>query len=243
MNIFQPTITGSLDVLNGITGSLLGTASWAANALTASLLLGSVTSASYAATASMISGQTTVGTNLITQANPSAIRYLRINADNSISQLTAAQLKSDLGFSRAVLSTTISQSTSNLADITGLGLSVDANSTYVGRIVVGTGCNNTGGVRFAFTFPVGGTLYIGATGYTSNNSTQRMDRTDSLASGTLYAGTFNTVNAQVGLVIFEFTLTTGANSGTFQPQYASGTNTQTSTIYAPFTVISMEKIS
>ena len=53
-----------------------------------------------------ISGQTTVGTNLITQPNPSAIRYIRINADNSISQLTTAQLQTDLGMPVTVVKTT-----------------------------------------------------------------------------------------------------------------------------------------
>jgi hypothetical protein len=48
------TITGSLDVSAGITGSLLGTASYATNALTASYYGGSVVSASYAATASYV---------------------------------------------------------------------------------------------------------------------------------------------------------------------------------------------
>ena len=41
---------------NNITGSVLGTASWATNSLTSSLLLGSVVSASYAGTASILLG-------------------------------------------------------------------------------------------------------------------------------------------------------------------------------------------
>jgi len=49
------TITGSLNVSSGITGSLLGTASYAVNALTASYYNGSVVSASYALTATSAS--------------------------------------------------------------------------------------------------------------------------------------------------------------------------------------------
>jgi hypothetical protein len=49
MRIFTSVLTGSLDVTGSITGSLLGTASFA---LTASSLSGTVTSASYALTAS-----------------------------------------------------------------------------------------------------------------------------------------------------------------------------------------------
>ena len=41
-------------------------------------------------------GLTTVGTNLATLPNPSAVRYLRINADNTVSALSASQLISDL---------------------------------------------------------------------------------------------------------------------------------------------------
>jgi len=41
-------------------------------------------------------GLTTVGTNLATLPNPSAVRYLRINADNTVAALTLAELKTDL---------------------------------------------------------------------------------------------------------------------------------------------------
>ena len=57
-SIFQTgstVISGSLSVTNGITGSLLGTASWAQNALTASFFGGSVTSASYASSSTSAS--------------------------------------------------------------------------------------------------------------------------------------------------------------------------------------------
>ena len=42
-------------------------------------------------------GFTTVGNNIATLANPSAITYLKIAADNTVSAITAAQLKTDLG--------------------------------------------------------------------------------------------------------------------------------------------------
>jgi hypothetical protein len=42
-------------------------------------------------------GLTTVGNNLATLPNPNAIRYLRVNADNTVSALSASQLISDLG--------------------------------------------------------------------------------------------------------------------------------------------------
>ena len=56
-NTGSQSITGSLNVNNGITGSLFGSSSYALNAATASFLLGSITSASYAATASLLTGR------------------------------------------------------------------------------------------------------------------------------------------------------------------------------------------
>lgn len=44
-----------------------------------------------------ITGQTTVGMNLLTLANPGAISFLRINADNSVTARSAANLLSDIG--------------------------------------------------------------------------------------------------------------------------------------------------
>jgi len=42
-------------------------------------------------------GLTTVGTNLATLPNPSAVRFLRINADNTVTARTAAEMVTDLG--------------------------------------------------------------------------------------------------------------------------------------------------
>jgi hypothetical protein len=42
-------------------------------------------------------GLTTVGTNLATLPNPSAVRFIRINADNTVTARTAAEMASDLG--------------------------------------------------------------------------------------------------------------------------------------------------
>lgn len=42
-------------------------------------------------------GGTTVGKNLFTATNPSAVRWIRVNADNSISFRTAAETLSDIG--------------------------------------------------------------------------------------------------------------------------------------------------
>ena len=79
-----------------------------------------------------ITDVTTIGYNLGTLPNPSAISYLRINADNSVSALTLAQLKSDLGLNRVVLTSDVSTSaiSTALVDVTGLSFPIVAGNTY-----------------------------------------------------------------------------------------------------------------
>jgi hypothetical protein len=49
-------------------------------------------------------GFTTVGTNLATLPNPSAVRFLRINNDNTVTARTAAEMVSDLGLGTGSIS-------------------------------------------------------------------------------------------------------------------------------------------
>jgi len=83
-------------------------------------------------TAARITDSTDVGRNVLTIPNPSAISYLRINADNSVSALTLSQLKQDLGLSRVVLSSDVSTTavSTALVDVTGLSFPIVAGNTY-----------------------------------------------------------------------------------------------------------------
>jgi len=81
-------------------------------------------------------GLTTVGTNLATLPDPSAVRYLRINADNTVSALTIAQLRSDLATVTdiaVVLASNLATVGTGYEDITGLSFPVTANKTYKWR--------------------------------------------------------------------------------------------------------------
>jgi len=81
-------------------------------------------------------GLTTVGTNLATLPNPSDIRYLRINADNTVSALTLAQLKTDLSIGSditVVLGSNVSNVGTGFEDITGLSFAVTSGKTYKWR--------------------------------------------------------------------------------------------------------------
>jgi hypothetical protein len=82
---------------------------------------------------------TTVGQNIATIPNPSAVRYLRINADNTVSALTLAQLKSDLSIGSditVVLGSNISNVGTGFEDVTGLSFAVTANKTYKWRATI-----------------------------------------------------------------------------------------------------------
>jgi len=97
-------------------------------------------------------GLTTVGTNLATLPNPSAVRYLRINADNTVSALSLASLKSDLGFNTAVLGTDITNATSTgYEDVTGLSFAVTSGKTYKWRATLGY--TNSANIQFAINGP------------------------------------------------------------------------------------------
>jgi len=79
-----------------------------------------------------------VGNNIATLANPSAITYLKIAADNTVSAITAAQLKTDLGIPSGTtfqLVTTSDQASNSTAaivvsDITGLTFPITSGKRY-----------------------------------------------------------------------------------------------------------------
>jgi hypothetical protein len=97
-------------------------------------------------------GLTTVGTNLATLPNPSAVRYLRINADNTVSALSLASLKSDLGFNSAILGADITNATSTgYEDVTGLSFAVTSGKTYKWRATLGF--TNTANIQFSINGP------------------------------------------------------------------------------------------
>jgi hypothetical protein len=87
-------------------------------------------------------GLTTVGTNLATLPDPSAVRYLRINADNTVSALTLAQLKTDLSLGSdisVVLGSNVVNVGTAFEDVTGLSFAVTANKTYKWRATISFG--------------------------------------------------------------------------------------------------------
>ncbi len=133
-------------------------------------------------------GLTTVGNNLATLPNPSAIRYLRINADNTISALSLASLKTDLGLGTAFLSGDVATSGTAWQDVTGLTFAVTANKTY----------------KWRATIPY--TVTSGTINFAVSGPTLTMTRYRFTAAAT---GTTNFVNNQTGYDTG--TLVTGVN--------------------------------
>lgn len=87
-----------------------------------------------AATGRTSLGATTVGSNLFTLANPGAITFLRVNADNTVSTLDAATFRGAIG---AGTSSTVGTVTSVGGTGTVAGLTLSGTVTASGNLTLG----------------------------------------------------------------------------------------------------------
>lgn len=100
----------------------------------------------------LMDARTTVGYNVFTLTNPSAVRYLRINADNSVTARTAAEIVSDIG----ALPTTAVRRISIIFSGSLFNPS-DSTSYFFGNIV-GVVPNTSSVARFRIEAPATGVL-------------------------------------------------------------------------------------
>lgn len=106
-------------------------------------------------------GATTVGSNLFTLTNPSAVTYARINADNTVTARTMAQSRTDLALHPVTITaiTGGSQSTTStsLADVTGSTITFPDTGWYQWEyfIIHSSGATSTGAF---FAVNTGGTM-------------------------------------------------------------------------------------
>jgi len=124
--------------------------------------------------------------------------------------------------------------------ITGLTTFIlEANSTYAisGQFLIG--CNNTGGVKFGNSLPVGGTSYISYSGASTSTAVYLQQSSN---TGTLTATAHNR-SAGSSYLIFGGLITTAATAGTVDMQFASGVGGQTSTVYGGFSSGYQSKIT
>lgn len=186
-------------------------------------------------------GLTTVGNNLATLANPSAIRYIRINADNSVSSISLATLKSELGLLRGVQTSNLTNSNTGAnTNITGCQLSLDANSTYIGRLVVSSGFTTTTGFNLLFTFPAGATMNVGQISSAAVGG--QFMQWQAVTSGTALTNRLNQAINQIGFTTIEIFISTAGTSGNLTPAFVTSSNGQTATVYGNATFIQLEKI-
>ena len=154
----------------------------------------------------------------------------------------ALALKEDASYAlQTVRMTGGNQSTTSdvAANVTDMVYALEASTTYVITGFYKTGCNNTGGIKLAYVVPAGASMYFGHQGTTTSNAA--FQSLNSLVSGTLLSVAYNRENANPRTVFFTGTVTTAGTAGDLQLQLASGTNTQTSTLYADGTFWQIQK--
>lgn len=128
--------------------------------------------------AASISDSTTVGQSLVTLTNPSAIRYLRINANNTVTAITAATLLSELGIpsgTQVRLTKTADQSisaaTTTASDITDLTFPITSGKKYkFTAYIIHTSTNGTASTRLGINANVA-VSYVGFQGLQANTTT------------------------------------------------------------------------
>lgn len=103
---FIPDATNTSEVFSGSIGEIDATIAW-----------------------SNVTGDTTVGSNLVTLANPSAITFLRINADNTVSALDAASFRTAIG----------AGTSSTTGTVTSVGMTVPTGLSISGSPITSSG--------------------------------------------------------------------------------------------------------
>jgi len=155
------------------------------------------TGASDAPTARTNLGATTVGSNMFTLPNPSAIRFTRINADNTVSALDDASFRTAIGATGTV------SSVGGTGTVNGLTLTGTVTST--GNLTLGGTLSNVSlATQVTGTLPVanggtGGTTQatarsgLGTVADTASNGIAARTSANTLTARTITAGTGITV--------------------------------------------------
>jgi hypothetical protein len=133
-NFIAGTITAN--ITGNLTGNVTGNVSGTATNVTGTVLVANGgTGATTAANARTNLGATTVGSNLFTLTNPSAITFPRINADNTVSLLSAADFRTAIGAGTGGGSGTVTSV--SVVNANGFNGSV-ANNTTAAAITLST---------------------------------------------------------------------------------------------------------
>jgi hypothetical protein len=171
----------------------------------------------------------------------SSLGYTPLNPSNNLSDLSnVSTARTNLNIVDKYLTAGNQTTTSNAASsITALVHSASASKRYIIDGIIHIGCNGNGGVKFQVTAPTGTTLYLGFAGYTSGTAVT-VGTINALS--TLTAQSFNNANGQLGYVYIKGEIVTSTTAGNIQFGFASGTNTQTSTIHQLGTYITFKEL-
>lgn len=229
------TVTSVAALTLGTTGTDLS--STVATATTTPVITLNVPTASAANRGALSSADWTTFNN-----KQAALGYTPLNPANNLSDVNSAMTSvTNLGLITAKLSGNVTTTSNVAGNITGLSFSAAATAVYKIDGFLHIGCDNTGGVVFSITLPAGATVFLyyfgnssGATAFLSTTNT---------ASATLTGTAHCTQNNALRGVHISGTITTTGTSGTCQWQFASGVNTQTSTIYQEGTYMNIERIT
>jgi hypothetical protein len=174
------TLLGSGDLSVGTVTSVSGTGTTAGLSLSGTVTgSGSLTlSGTLSTPVSTINDSTTVGQSIVKLANPSAIRYLRINANNTVDAISAATLVSELGLPSGTESRltktsdqTITASTTTASNITDLTFPITAGKKYRFRAyIIHTASASTVATRLGINADVA-VSYVGFQGLQASSTT------------------------------------------------------------------------
>lgn len=134
--------------------------------------------------------------------------------------------------------TTTSNTAANITALVTPTLTI--NKRYRIEGIIRVGCNNTGGIKIQITVPTGATLNVNYFGFTSGATA--FTQGNIITSATLSAA-LNTVNSGNGSYKIDGEIQMSSTAGTVQFGFASGTNTQTSTIYQLGTMLTIKQIN
>ena len=238
------TLSGTaLPVLNGGTGVTTSTGSGDTVLSTSPTLvtpiLGTASATALTFTSTAVSGSTI---NKLTTAQRQALTPVigDVVYDTTIGT-TCTYTGTFWQYTKEFYVTSNVTTTTTLASaITGLTTFIlEANSTYAisGQFLIG--CSTSGGVKFGNSLPSGATSYINYSGSGTGVTTSTQQPS---TNGALISIAINRYGGS-SLLIFGGLITTAATAGVVDMQFASGVASQTSTIYADFSLGRQAKIT